>query len=81
MVNFGLLDMLKETDLRVNFTQHFKSVSGRENLALKIFQKRLLICLYGLGTNTGIKRLSLGELEEKYQDLLYVNVNLFINHS
>lgn len=81
MVNFGLLDMLKETDLRVNFTQHFKSVSGRENLALKILQKRLLICLYGLGTNTGIKRLSLGELEEKYQDLLYVNVNLFINHS
>ena len=32
----------------------------------------MLIDLYGLGTNTGIKRLSLGELGEKYQDLLYV---------
>ena len=68
----SLLDMLKETDLRVNFTQHFKSVSSRENLDPKVLQKRLLICLYGLGTNTGIKRLSLGELGEKYQDLLYV---------
>lgn len=68
----SLLDMLKETDLRVNFTQHFKSVSSRENLDPKVLQKRLLICLYGLGTNTGIKRLSLGDLGEKYQDLLYV---------
>ena len=68
----SLLDMLKETDLRVNFTKHFKSVSSRENLNPKVLQKRLLIDLYGLGTNTGIKRLSLGELGEKYQDLLYV---------
>ncbi len=68
----SLLDMLKETDLRVNFTQHFKSVSSRENLKPKVLQKRLLIDLYGLGTNAGIKRLSLGDLGEKYQDLLYV---------
>ncbi len=68
----SLLDMLKETDLRINFTKHFKSVSSRENLNPKVLQKRLLIDLYGLGTNTGIKRLSLGELGEKYQDLLYV---------
>ncbi len=68
----SLLDMLKETDLRVHFTQYFKSVSSRENLDPKVLQKRLLICLYGLGTNTGIKRLSLGDLGEKYQDLLYV---------
>ncbi len=68
----SLLDMLKETDLRINFTKHFKSASSRENLNPKVLQKRLLIDLYGLGTNTGIKRLSLGELGEKYQDLLYV---------
>jgi TnpA family transposase len=68
----SLLDMLKETDLRVNFTKHFKSVSSRENLNPKVLQRRLLIDLYGLGTNTGIKRLSDRELGEKYQDLLYV---------
>ena len=28
----SLLDMLKETDLQVNFTQHFKTVSSREHL-------------------------------------------------
>lgn len=76
----SLLDMLKETDLRVNFTQHFRSVSSRENLSQKVLQKRLLINLYGLGTNTGIKRLSLGELGEKYQDLLYVR-HKFIHKS
>jgi TnpA family transposase len=64
--------MLKETDLRVNFTQHFKSVATRENLDPKLLQKRLLICLYGLGTNTGIRRLSSGLLGENYADLLYV---------
>ncbi len=68
----SLLDMLKETDLQVNFTQHFKSVSSREHLDPKVLRKRLLICLYGLGTNTGIKRLSLQELGENYRDLLYV---------
>jgi hypothetical protein len=68
----SLLDLLKETDLRVNFTQHFKSVSSREAIDPKVLQKRLLICLYGLGTNTGIKRLSLGEVGENYADLLYV---------
>jgi len=68
----SLLDILKETDLRVNFTQHFKSLSSRESLDEKVLQKRLLLCLYGLGTNTGIKRLSLKELGENHQDLLYV---------
>ncbi|HEY9741784.1 MAG TPA: Tn3 family transposase [Coleofasciculaceae cyanobacterium] len=68
----SLLDMLKETDLGVNFTQHFKSVATRENLDPKVLQKRLLICLYGLGTNTGIRRLSSGLLGENYADLLYV---------
>lgn len=68
----SLLDMLKEADLRVNFTQHFKSVATRESLDPKILQKRLLICLYGLGTNTGIRRLSSGLLGENYADLLYV---------
>ncbi|MEM9541181.1 MAG: Tn3 family transposase [Cyanobacteria bacterium P01_E01_bin.42] len=76
----SLLDILKETDLRVNFTRYFTSVSSRENIDPKVLQKRLLICLYGLGTNTGIKRLALGDLGEKYQDLLYVR-RKFIHQS
>ena len=35
-------------------------------------QKRLLLCLYGLGTNTGLKRVSSGAGAESYTDLVYV---------
>lgn len=70
MIN--LLDILKETDLRVDFTSLFKSASQRENLERQTLQRRLLLCLYGLGTNTGFKSVSAGNVGENYQDLLYV---------
>ena len=35
-------------------------------------QKRLLLCLYGLRTNTGLKRVSIGAGAESYPDLVYV---------
>ena len=35
-------------------------------------QKRVLLCLYGLGTNTGLKRVSSGTGAESYSDLVYV---------
>src|SRR5260370_32182390 len=67
----SLLDMLKETDLRVAFSEVFKSATGRESLDPATLQKRLL-CLYGIGTNTGLKRVSSGTRGESYSDLLYV---------
>jgi TnpA family transposase len=69
----GLLDLLKETDLRVRFTDHFKSLTVRENLDRATIQKRLLLCLYGLGTNIGLKRASAGDHGESYRDLLYTH--------
>jgi TnpA family transposase len=68
----SLLDMLKETDLRLGFSKAFKSATGRESLDPATLQKRLLLCLYGLGTNTGLKRVSSGAGTESYPDLLYV---------
>lgn len=68
----SLLDMLKEVDLRLHFTQHFKSARSREVLDRRTLQRRLLLCLYGLGTNTGLKRICAGQSGEDYQDLLYV---------
>ncbi len=53
----SLLDMLKETDLRVGFTEAFPSLATREILDYETRQPRLLRCLYGLGTNTGLKRM------------------------
>jgi TnpA family transposase len=68
----SLLDMLKETDLRTGFSKAFKSATGRESLDPATLQKRLLLCLYGLGTNTGLKRVSSGAGAESYSDLVYV---------
>ena len=68
----SLLDILKETDLRIDISSHFKTVSSREVIEESTLQKRLLLCLYGLGTNTGLKRLSDEIGDDNYQDLLYV---------
>ncbi len=68
----SLLDILKETDLRVDFTSKFKSMGTREILDRETLQKRLLLCLFGMGTNTGLKRINTGIDGENYQDLIYV---------
>ncbi|KLU63705.1 Tn3 transposase DDE domain protein [Desulfosporosinus acididurans] len=68
----SLLDVLKETDLRISFTDKFKTTAVREALGRETLQRRLILSLYGLGTNTGLKRISSGEHEESYKDLLYV---------
>jgi Transposase and inactivated derivatives, TnpA family len=68
----SLLDVLKETDLRISFTDKFKTSAVREVLGRETLQRRLILSLYGLGTNTGLKRISSGEHEESYKDLLYV---------
>jgi TnpA family transposase len=68
----SLLDILKETDLRVDFTHNFTSMGTREIIDRETLQKRLLLCLYGMETNTGLKRINTGINGENYQDLLYV---------
>jgi TnpA family transposase len=68
----NLLDILKEADLRIGFTECFKTMGTREVLDPATLQKRLLLCLYGLGTNTGLKRISNGTVEVSYDDLRYV---------
>jgi hypothetical protein len=57
----NLLDILKETELRVHFTDAFRTIGVREALDGDILQRRLLLCLYGLGTNAGLKRMCVEE--------------------
>ncbi|MEV8144898.1 Tn3 family transposase [Specibacter sp. NPDC078709] len=50
-----LLEVLKEADFLTGFTEEFVSVASREVLDRETLQRRLLLCLFGLGTNMGIK--------------------------
>ena len=68
----GLLDILKETELRVNFAEVFRSPTLYENLDRSVLRERLLLSLHGLGTNTGLKRMAAGQPGTTYKDLLYV---------
>ena len=54
----GLLDMLKEADLRVGFTDRLRSPAAYEALDRAVLRPRLLLCLNGLGTNAGLKRMA-----------------------
>ena len=49
----SLLDVLKETDLRVDFTRFFRSPTAWEILDRATLQSRLLLALDGLGTGRG----------------------------
>ena len=68
----SLLDVLKETTLRVGLTRHFVDIGTRVGLDHETLQRRLLLCLFGAGTNTGLKRVCTTMPEEPYHDLLYV---------
>ncbi len=68
----SLLDVFKEADLRIRFTDVFKSATAWENLDRDVIQERLLLALYGLGSNAGIKRMSAGQQRTNYKDLLYI---------
>jgi len=74
----SLLDFLKEADLRIRFTDRFRTMASRETLDRDTIQKRLLLVLYALGSNAGIKRISAGDHGEAYKDLLYMQKK-FVN--
>ena len=68
----GLLDMVKEADLRLGFTDRLRSPTAYEALDRAVLRPRLLLCLNGLGINAGLKRMASVQHEASYRDLLYV---------
>ena len=70
-----LLDVFKEAALRIGFPNLFKSPALYETLPYEILQIRLILCLFALGTNIGLKRIV---STEKFRDLLYIK-NRFIS--
>jgi hypothetical protein len=67
----GLLDLLKESDLRIGLTDAFTTAAAREATDRNEVRRRLLLCLYGLGTNAGLKRLAVGRHGFSYKELLH----------
>jgi hypothetical protein len=53
-----LLDMFKESALLTECLDCFLSTGSRESLTPDLLQKHLLLCIYGMGTNIGLKRLA-----------------------
>lgn len=68
----SLLDMLKETELRVGFSKCFQTVGTNEKMDPETLRRRLMLTLFGLGTNMGLKRVCTTTTGEKPQDLIYV---------
>jgi TnpA family transposase len=68
----SLLDIVKEVDLRVGFTHSFVSLTGQQRIAADELRKRLLLCLFGLGTNTGLTSVSMGNHGASYDHLKYI---------
>jgi TnpA family transposase/DNA-binding cell septation regulator SpoVG len=68
----SLLDILKEADLRIGFTDCFTTQRTTERINRNDLQKRLLLALYGLGTNTGLKRISASRHGVSYKELLHI---------
>ena len=68
----SLLDMVKEADLRLNFTDALKSPTAYETMDRSVLQPRLLLCLHGLGTNAGLQRMISHWSGMTYKDLAYV---------
>jgi DNA invertase Pin-like site-specific DNA recombinase len=61
-----------KTEQRVRFTEAFRTLGAREVLPPEVLQLRLLLCLHGLGTNAGLKRMCSGGGPDGYAELQYV---------
>ena len=68
----SLLNVLKETDFRVDFTKGFASTASRTNLDQAKISRKLLLALYGLGTNAGLKAMVAGPNNVSYKELLHI---------
>lgn len=75
----NLLDVLKEVDLREGFTKYLTSSGNREILTPEEIQKRLILCLFAIGTNTGLHRIASASTSNISLDELKYIKRKFIN--
>jgi TnpA family transposase len=73
-----LIDVMTETAVRTGFLDAFVSSGDRVVLDTDTLRRRLLLCLYGLGTNAGLKRVSAGTDDVTHAELQHIR-RLFIS--
>src|SRR3546814_8075578 len=69
----GLLDVLKEAALDTGLLEAFETSASRVALPKTALDQRLLLCLYGLGTNAGLQRIAGATPDVSYEELLHVH--------
>jgi TnpA family transposase/ribosomal protein L17 len=79
-----LLNLIKDADHVTHFTSQFTSVASRTITDPEVLRRRLLLCIYGLGTNVGIKRVADGAAATRHasadtEAVLRRTRRLFIN--
>ena len=67
-----LIDMLKEAVLRTGCLAAVTSVAGRGAIPGAGLAERLLLAIYGYGTNTGIRAVAAGQHAHSEDDIRYV---------
>ncbi|MCW4354111.1 Tn3 family transposase [Hoyosella sp. YIM 151337] len=68
-----LLNVLKDSDYLAEFTSEFTSVASREVIDRDTLRRRLLLCLFALGTNMGIRAIvATGEHDDTEAALRHV---------
>jgi hypothetical protein len=72
-----LIDVMTETAARMGFLDAFVSSGDRVILDPDTLKRRLLLCLYDLGTNAGVKRVSAGTDGVTHAELQHVG-RLFV---
>ncbi|MGC4858779.1 Tn3 family transposase [Micromonospora sp. DT41] len=75
----SLLDLLKEADWLTDLHTEFTSIATREHLNPGELRKRLLLVLFALGTNIGIKRIVHSGDHEVTEAQLRRTRHLFVN--
>lgn len=76
--HINLIDAFKESNFRIDFTRHLETVGKYSNLDTDNLVMRLLLSLYGIGTNTGLKKISIANPDANEAELQYVK-RRFIN--
>ncbi|MDN5917571.1 MAG: Tn3 family transposase, partial [Pseudonocardia sp.] len=67
-----LVDMLKEAVLRTGCLREVTTLAGRSALSADVLAERLVLAIYGYGTNTGLRAVAAGVHTHTEEELRYV---------